>query len=345
MKWQELKNNPQIKNYYDLRIAIIRLIREFFWSLNFVEVDTPIAIRLPGQEPYLNPVPVIFHNAYSQVQQFYLQTSPEYAMKKLLGVGYKNIFQICKCFRDYENFGGNHNPEFSMIEWYRSPGELEEIMNDTENLFKFISQHLNIDVFKCKNSNIKIFDGWDKKTMKALWQEYLNVNLDEYLSLGQIKKLAIDVECELTEPGLYEDYFYKIFLNKIEPKLGLNKPIFVYDYPLQLCSLSCQSKDDSRYGQRFELYVGGLEIANAFGELVDGAEQNIRLQGDQMIRQQLGKNTWPVDSELISALDSGLDSASGIALGVDRLIMLLTGAKNINDVIFQAVDDEFNDNK
>src|SRR3989339_1444673 len=138
--WQDLKNNPRLAGIYQSRIEIVRLIRKFFWLRGFKETETPIAVRYPGQEPYLNPIPVLFHDSYGKEEKFYLQTSPEFAMKKLLAVGFDKIFQICKCFRDYESFGGLHNTEFSMIEWYRSPGELTEIMNDVEDLFKFVAE-------------------------------------------------------------------------------------------------------------------------------------------------------------------------------------------------------------
>jgi lysyl-tRNA synthetase class 2 len=140
---------------------------------------------------------------------------------------------------------------------------------------------------------------------------------------------------EASEP--YEDLFYKIFLNEIEPKLGIEKPTIISDYPEQMTSLSRLSTDDPRYGERFELYIAGLELANAFGELTDAGEQKRRLEADEAKRAQMGKETWPVDPDFISALTSGIPNSGGIALGVDRMIMLFTGAKDINEVIFQAV--------
>ena len=338
--WSELKNNPRLKKIYDDRIKIIKLIREFFWSLDFVETDTPIAIKNPGQEPYLNPVPVIFYDPAGKAENFYLHTSPELAMKKLLAAGYEKIFQIVKCFRNNESFGGNHNTEFTMIEWYRSPGKYQDIMDDTENLFKFVGQKLNQQMVKYNNRETNIFGKWDRLSMKEVWQKFINVNLDDYLEVNSLKKLAGDRKYKVDDSDAYEDLFFKIFLNEIEPHLGNETPVFVYDYPARMTSLSRLCEHDSRYAERFELYIGGLELANAYGELTDAEEQKNRLENDKELRAKLGKAIWPVDPDFISALRSGIASAGGIALGVDRMVLLFTGAKDLNEVIFQSVSDQ-----
>jgi elongation factor P--(R)-beta-lysine ligase len=337
--WSDLKNNPRLNEIYKKRLEITRLIREFFWSENFQEVETPVAVRLPGQEPYLNPIPVSFHDPHGAENKFYLQTSPEFAMKKLLAVGYEKIFQICKCFRDFEQFGGNHTTEFTMIEWYRAPGTLEEIMDDTEKLFKYVAGNIGVPEVLCKDKKVNVAGVWNRLSMREVWKKYIGMDLNDYLTKEKMSELVRErgFAVEASEP--YEDLFYKIFLNEIEPKLGMEKPIMIYDYPEQMTSLSRISKKDPRYGERFELYIAGLELANAFGELTDAAEQKQRLEIDRDKRAQMGKETWPVDSDFISALESGIPNAGGIALGVDRMVMLFTGAKDINEVIFQAVGD------
>ncbi len=338
--WSDLKNNPRLKNIYDTRVNILRLIREFFWSLDFVETDTPIAIKNPGQEPYLNPVPVVFYDPAGKAENFYLHTSPELAMKKLLAAGYKKIFQIVKCFRNNESFGGNHNTEFTMIEWYRSPGKYQDIMDDTENLFKFVGEKLNKQTVKYNNKEINISGKWDRLSMKEVWQKFINVNLDDYLDFENLKKLAEGKGYKVDHSDKYEDVFFKIFLNEIEPHLGNETPVFVYDFPAQMTSLSRLCEQDNRYAERFELYVGGLELANAFGELTDAKEQKDRLEKDKNLRSELGKTTWPVDPDFIQALQSGIAPAGGIALGVDRMVLLFTGAKDLNEVIFGSVSDQ-----
>ena len=343
--WSDLKNNPRLKNIYDTRIKITRLIREFFWSLDFVEADTPIAVRLASQEPYLNPLFVTIHDPNGRAENFYLRTSPEFALKKLLAAGYEKIFEIGKCFRDYESFGGNHNTEFTMLEWYRAPGKYQEIMYDTENLFKFIGKKLNKQTVKYNNKEINISNKWDRLSMKEVWQKFSNVNLDECLEIEKLKKAAEDKGYKIDGQDAYEDIFYKIFLNEIEPNLGNENPIFVYDYPACMTSLSRTCEHDNRYAERFELYIGGLELANAFGELTDAKEQEKRLEKDRDLRKKLGKETWPVDADFIAAI-AGLPAiahwatAGGIALGVDRMVLLFTGARDLNEAIFQSISDK-----
>lgn len=338
--WSELKNTLRLKNIYDSRIEIIKSIREFFWSQGFVETDTPVAVRLASQEPYLNPIPVTMHDPNSKPEKFYLRTSPEYALKKLLAVGYEKVFEIGKCFRDFESFGGNHNPEFTMLEWYRAPGTYQDIMDDTENLFKFVGKKLNKESVTYKGKEINISENWHRQSMKEVWQNFIGVSLDNHLELNQMQELAKTKGYIVDSTDAYEDLFYKIFLNEIEPNLGNDKPIFVHDFPAQMTSLSRLCEDDSRYAERFELYVGGLELANAFGELTDAHVQKQKLEEDLVKRKALGKETWPVDPDFIGALESGIASAGGIAMGVDRMVLLFTGAKDLNEVIFQSVKDQ-----
>jgi lysyl-tRNA synthetase class 2 len=338
--WSELKNTSRLKNIYDIRIEIIKSIREFFWLQGFLETDTPAAVRLASQEPYLNPVSIMVHDPHGKPEKFYLRTSPEYALKKLLAVGYEKVFEIGKCFRDFESFGGNHNPEFTMLEWYRAPGTYQEIIDDTEKLFKFVGEKLNKKSVTYKNKEVDISGIWDKKSMKEVWQNFIGVNLDNYLELTGMQDLAKTKGYTIDSADAYEDLFYKIFLNEIEPKLGNDRPVFVYDFPSQMTSLSRLSEQDSRYAERFELYIGGLELANAFGELTDAKIQKDKLEEDVAKRRALGKETWPIDPDFISALQSGIASAGGIAMGVDRMVLLFTGAKDLNETIFQSVKDQ-----
>lgn len=338
--WKELKDNPKIKEYYITRTKIVRSIREFFWKKDFLETDTPVALRLSGQEPYLNPLSITIHNPNKEPFLFFLHTSPEFAMKKLLAAGFSHIFQITKCFRDEESFGGNHNTEFTMTEWYRAPGSLTQIMDDTEQLFRYIGQQVGILKLKFQQHSISLAEPWDRKTMKEVWQEYIGVNLDEYLTVQSLRQLVVQKGLEAKGKETYEDLFFTIFLNFIEPHLGLVRPVYIYDYPRQMCSLSRVTLHDSRYAERFELYIGGLEIANAFGELMDANEQKQRLLEDRNLREKLGKQIWDIDEDFITALRSGIPDAAGIALGVDRVVMLFTGAQNIEQVLFQSIGDQ-----
>ena len=359
--WQELRDNPRIKKIYEDRSAIIRAIREFFWQKGFLETDTPLAVKLPGQEPYLNPVPVTFHDPEGRSEQFHLVTSPEFSLKKLLAAGFAKIFSITKCFRDYESFGGTHNPEFTMIEWYRAPGAYQDFMDDMEELFKFVAETIGVETMKYKNNEIKADQPWERLSMREVWKKYVGVELNDYLDSEKLKELVETRGFPVGASDTYEDLFFKIFLNEIEPRLGRECPIFIYDYPAQMASLSRLCADDPRYAERVECYTGGLELCNGFGELLDADEQKSRLEADRALRQKLGKETWRVDPDFIAALRSGIPASSvimeqaappdtqasllalragGVALGVDRMVLLFTGAKDINEVIFQSVSDQ-----
>lgn len=341
--WKELKDNPKLKKFHDERIQIIKHIREFFWDQNFLEVETPIAVKLPGQEPYLNPLEVIIEDVKSKKHSFYLRTSPEYSLKKMLAAGYENIFEISKCFRNGEDFGGTHNTEFTMLEWYRCPGHLENIMDDTEQLFKFVLKKLHKNHLSFKGNIVNADCNWNRVSMKELFAKYLEVDLDNLLEEKQLKLFASKRGYQVSSGDQYEDIFFKVFLNEIEPNLGKNKPVFVYNYPARMSSLSCCLPHDNRYAERFELYIGGLEVANAFGELLDGDEQEERLKEDKSLREKLGKKTWNIDSEFIRSLKEikkKTASAGGIALGVDRMVVLCTGANDINEVIFNNIQDQ-----
>lgn len=343
--WEELHTNPRLKKIYTDRATIIRLIREYFWSRGFIETETPLAVRYPGQEPYLNPVPVTMHDERSVAHQLHIHTSPEFSMKKLLAAGYEKIFQITKTFRDYESFGGNHNPEFTMIEWYRAPGICADFMDDMENLFKYVADAMNIRVLRYRNKEVPIRGNWDRLTMRDVWKKYIQVELNDYLTVDAIQRLATNRGYSVNTDDEYDDLFFKIFLNEVEPYLGVERPVFVYDYPVQMTSLSRVCEHDTRYAQRVECYVGGLELCNGFGELTDPILQKQQLERDKLLREKLGKESWPVDPNFIQALKSLHDEnrpAAGVAMGVDRMVVLCTGATDINEVIFQSMDDQFN---
>ncbi len=331
------------KKNLELKFAILKLMREWFWTQGFTEIESPTIVELPGQEPYLSPMGVKIHNEEGEEFFGYLHTSPEYTMKKMLAAGFDKIFYLGKCFRDYESFGGTHNPEFTMCEWYRTQVDYFKIMEDTESLINYILDKLKnnfqfpISNFQ-SNPNDKIIK-FNKITMKDLWKKYVSVDLDEYLTKGKMFELCKNFDYDPGESEEYEDLFYRIFLNEIEPKLI--KPTIVYNYPAQMAALSKLAKADPRYAERFEIYINGLELANAFSELTDSGEQLKRLQEEKTLKEKLGKDVYDVDLEFIEALKNMPESA-GIALGVDRLVMLFGGLQNIDNVITLPMSKLFN---
>ncbi len=312
------------KDILEKRASIVRAIREFFWQADFLEMETPLLLARPGQEPYLSPMSVSLHNEKGEAFTGYLHTSPEYALKKMLGAGFTKIFSLTKTFRDYESFGGTHNPEFTMIEWYRANEGFESLMDDCEALWKYIAGILGEQE---KGALV-----WERLHMNEAWERYAQASLHEHLTREGMAELCKKKGYAAQETDTYDDLFFKIFLNEIEPNLGKNRATILHHYPLSMAALSRVSVADPRYAERFELYIQGVEIANAFGELTDPAEQRRRLEVEQTFRRDSGKDVFPLDDEFIEALRT-MPPSSGIALGVDRLIQLFLDKKNINDVL------------
>lgn len=316
-----------------LKFQILRLIREFFWNDGFLEVETPNIVSVPGQEPHLFPVSLDIHDEKGKRYKAYLHTSPEYTMKKMLASGFENIFSICKCFRDHESFGGLHNLEFTMLEWYRAGADFWKIMDDVESLLFFISK--KIDAPRRFS-----FKGFNRVRMRDLWMECLGVDLDSYLDSRSLAGLCKKLGYEAPDSEKYEDLFYKIFLNKIEPDLK-NQSLIIHHYPAQMAALAKLSEDDPRYAERFEAYVDGIELANAFSELTDSKEQLDRLKKEYDQRLEMGKEVFEIDYQFVSALDS-MPECAGIALGVDRTSRMFADCENIDDVLVLPMSKMFN---
>lgn len=325
---EQLRHLEKNKKNLEFKFAVLKLIREFFWQENFTEIEGPLLVRLPGQEPNLSPISVKIKNEQSQKFVGYLHTSPEYTMKKMMAVGWNNIFYLGKCFRDGESFGGVHNPEFTMLEWYRANVDFYKLMNDVENLLEFLCEKLKVKSKKFK-----------RVEMRHLWKKYVGVNLDDYLETDKMLELCRDLGFGPSEDESYEELFYRIFLNKIE--FNLKEPIIVYHYPAPMAALSKLSDVDPRYAERFEVYLGGVELANAFSELTNPEEQLKRLEKERKERKKLGKSVYDVDKEFIEALKF-MPQSAGIALGVDRLVMALASCQDINSVIVLPASKLFN---
>lgn len=360
-RWEKIKNNQKLRNNLIWRGQIIRLIRQWFYDEGFVEIETPALVKLPGMEPYLNPFKTSLVDERGQQHDAYMITSPEYAMKKLLAAGFTKIFQICKCFRNSEPFGGLHNPEFTMLEWYRTGANYLDLMDDTEKLIKYLLGYLNQNkkskiknkkyILKIKDADIDLSLSWERLPMKDAFWKFCKLDLNELLTLESITRAAKKRGYKIEHDWRYEDVFFKIFLNEIEPHLGKSRPVFLYDYPAQLAALaklkdgvqspsatkprtvtSPQGGGSGAWAERFELYINSIEIANAFSELTDAKEQRQRLKEERALRQAQGRTIYDLDKDFLAAVGQMPESA-GIALGIDRLIMMLLDAKSIEEVI------------
>jgi lysyl-tRNA synthetase class 2 len=320
--------------YFITRSRIIKEIRRFFDDRGYTEVHTPRLVGLPGQEPHLKPfwTTVDAPNASQQwnngtMEQFpaALITSPEYAMKRLLAAGMDKIYDLGPCFRNNEPWDGTHDPEFLMLEWYRKDADIHSLMDETEEMIRSVIKAI-------PDTRYEIPDTFRRMTVVEAWKKYLDVNLIPLLSDREaMAKLAREYDQPVEDSDTWDDVYFKIFLSKIESKVA-EEPTFLYRYPVSMAALAAPCADDPRFADRAEFYMGGLELANGFVELSDPVEQRKRFEEEQALRRSLGKDVWPIDEKFLADLPN-MGSAVGMAFGVDRFVMLLTGAKSISDVI------------
>jgi lysyl-tRNA synthetase class 2 len=284
------------------RAAILREIRRFFAENDYLEVETPLRIPAPAPESHIDAVPS---------GSWFLQTSPELCMKRLLASGLERIFQICRCWREDER-GALHMPEFTMLEWYRAGCNYRSLMEECEALLSHIANSMNSGgAIRFRDHSVSLALPWERITVRDAFRKYSRVSMEE---------------------ALEKDLFDEIMVADIEPKLGCSTPTFILDYPAERGALARLRQDDLTVAERFELYVGGLELANAFTELTDPQEQRIRFHEEEMHRRSQGKSPYPVPEKFLTDL-SAMPPAAGIALGVDRLVMLYTDAGIIDEVV------------
>lgn len=292
----------QIKDNLILRAKIIQAVREFFIINNFLEVETPVRIPAPAPEPYISAL---------TSEGWYLHTSPELAMKRLLCAGHPKIFQICKCFRKNER-GKRHLTEFTMLEWYETDTTYLHLMTRCENLIQFIRHALNLpEMITHQNFQIDLAPPWPKMTVSQAFDRFSATDMKEAIS---------------------KDSFDEIISFDIEPRLGIIQPVFLYDYPAQRSPLAASKPENPDLSQRMELYIGGLELCNGFTELTDPIEQRKRFEQELMIREKEGQPLSPMPEKFLSALSS-MPQAAGNAMGIDRLVMVFANAKTIDEVV------------
>ncbi len=311
------------------RERVADTVHSFFKREGFTEVETPMLVPSPGLEPHLDPFSV---SAAGQPPA-YLPTSPEYAMKKLLAAGSGSIFQICKAFRA-EPPTAHHLPEFTMLEWYRVGAGYEAAMDDCERLCAAVAEAVcGGTTVAWQGSSVDFAPPFERVTVRDAFRRHAGLGLTFDESLEDLRHLANDASVTLSPDDTWDDAFFKVFIERVEPHLGAGRPTILRDYPARMAALSRIKPDDPLACERFELYAGGLELANAFGELTDAAEQRRRFEADNTERRRLGKPDLPIDEELLAALESGMPECAGAALGLDRLMMLLADAPDIRDVV------------
>jgi elongation factor P--(R)-beta-lysine ligase len=365
-----------------IRQKVMESIRDFFASEGFIEAEAPLLVRSPDLSPNLAPLKTELIDSKGGKHDAFLITSPEFSMKKLLAAGFNKVFSLGKVFRNGEPWGGSHNPEFTMLEWYRAGADYRKMMDDTERLVKFCADACHAEQCQSEQCRRPVEARQEKTGLSILrqaqddrhgaasrslattekpWKRLsiketfagIGLNLDDLLTRDTMAKAAADRGYRISANDSFDDCFFKIFLTEIEPKLCRAVPTerrdgapsvvegtILYDYPVQMAALARPKPEDPRYAERFEVFLGGLELCNCFSELTDPAEQRRRFEKENEERRRLGKEKPPIDEDLLAALGK-IRSATGNALGVDRLVMLLTGAKSIEDVMLFPASELF----
>ena len=290
------------KDALELRSSILYAIREFFIAQHYLEVETPYLLSTVIPEAHIDPI---------EVEGRYLHTSPEQCMKMLLAQGFPKIFQICRCFRKGER-GGKHLPEFTMLEWYKVDADYKEIMEECEQMVKFVAEKVGLEgEISYGELKVSLSGHWDRITVMEAFERYSEATVEQALEQGKFDELMV---------------------SQIEPSLGIKRPCFVYDYPASMSALARLRGEDARFCERFELYIAGLELANGFSELNDPVEQRERFLKELSARRRAGKSTPSMPERFLESLRD-MPDAAGVALGVDRLVMLMAGALEIDQVV------------
>jgi len=316
------------------RGALLRWIRLFFHEQGFLEVETPILARHAGMEPQLDPFVSSFRlTASSPGQPVYLLTSPEYAMKRLLVDGFDRLFQLSKVFRNGE-LGPMHTPEFTMLEWYRTSSSYLEIQADVEQLILFLAHKLGLGPsLSWQGGTIDLNPPWPRLTVRDAFLNLAHVDLakatgaDTLREAGQARGLIIPRDAD------WEECFFRILLELIEPTLGQDKPVFLTDYPVAFAALAKVRQEAFPVAERFELYIRGIEVGNAYSELTDPKVQAARFRKEAHERRVQGLMALEPDPTYLETLECGLPPTGGIAIGVDRLCMLLLDQPCIQQVM------------
>jgi lysyl-tRNA synthetase class 2 len=290
------------------RHRALRAIREFFDAAGFLEVETPAVVRSPGLELHLDALEVLGAEGPR-----FLHTSPEYHMKRLLCSGVARMYQLCKAYRRGEH-GRSHEPEFSMLEWYRAFAGSDQLMRDTELMVAHVATRVHGGTrIPGLHGELDVTPPWPRLRVADAFARHAGRDMHALLD--------------------DEEAFYRVLVDEVEPQLGRDEPVFLTHYPASMAALARIHPDDPSTADRFEAYAHGLELCNGFGELIDPVEQRRRFEHDLERRARQGRPTYPIDERFLEALADGLPPCAGNALGVDRLLMLLLGKREIGDVL------------
>jgi elongation factor P--(R)-beta-lysine ligase len=313
-----------------MRDQVLRHIRAFFYAEGFVEVDTPIVVKAPAPEPYIDAPCVTFKAGGKQ----FLQPSPELSMKRLIASGMERIFQCAAVFRD-EDTSPQHRPEFRLLEWYRAEQGWQVLMEDCEAILRIAVEVAGRSgVWGSAGLSLDLSQALPRICVDAAFERYAGFSILTHLDEQTLRARLTSMGIPSGKDDTWNELFHRIFLNCVEPELVREHgSFFLTDYPAPLASLAQLSPDDPRVAERVELYVAGVELANGFGELRDANEQKRRFERDNTQRQALGLEPYPLNEEFLQALTE-MPPTAGMALGFERLLMLLCGAEHMDAISY-----------
>ncbi|MGE0678503.1 EF-P lysine aminoacylase EpmA [Pseudolabrys sp.] len=320
-------------------------IRGWFAETGFVEVETPALQVSPGNETHLHAFGTDLIGPDGARSPRYLRTSPEFAAKTLLAAGEPRLFEFARVFRNRER-GPLHHPEFTMLEWYRASESYETLMEDCAALLAVAAKAAGTSRFTHRDRSIDPFAAPERITVAEAFSRHAGLDLLATLEKNNggefegnrlaLASAAAQMDIAVADDDSWGDLFSKIMAEKVEPHLGKDRAVILYEYPIPQAALARAKPGEPRVSERFELYACGVELANAFGELTDPAEQRRRFEAAMAEKQRIHGERYPIDEDFLAAL-SEMPPASGIALGFDRLAMLATGAPHIEHVLWSSV--------
>jgi lysyl-tRNA synthetase class 2 len=315
-------------------------LRQFFARRSFVEVETSVMVCSPGNETHLHAFATSLVNPAGTREQFYLRTSPEFACKKLLAAGESRIVEFARSFRNRER-GALHHPEFTMLEWYRADEPYEVLMDDCAAVLADAAKAAGAKRFSFRGADLDPLSVPERLTVAEAFVRYAGIDLIAVLPPEPVASFAAAARAAGVVTAADDDWgdvFSRVLVEKIEPRLGVGRATVLYEYPAVASPLARPKDADPRLAERFELYACGIELANGFGELTDAVEQRKRLEQQMAEKERLYAERYPIDEDFLAAL-AVMPPASGIALGLDRLVMLATGATRIEQVLWTPVPD------
>ncbi len=312
---------------YFIKEKTLQKLRQYFIDHNFHEVETPTLQPQVPLEPNLYPLKTTWKQ---KNKDFYMAISPESALKKLIAQGIGNCFAVSKVFRDLEDIGPTHNLEFSMLEWYEMDKNYQDIIQRCQDLFQKISNN-NIIIYQ--GHQIDLTPPWPQATLSELFQKYAHIDLSQNLDTKSIIATASKKGYNVNGVTTWEPLYTQIFINEIESKLPQDRPFVITNYPTIISPLCQPCPDNPIFAQRFEFYIGGMEIGNGNTELTDSQTLENNFQKENQFRLKNNLPTHPYDQELITAV-SKLPPCAGIGIGIDRIAMLFANTPDIKDVIY-----------